>query len=86
VTAAPKVSTCIDCSTTIIGGRLRCPACHDQYAIELTSKSLDDNAETGLVPRSPNHGMGDLIQRIVALEVVGIAVLVLIIAARGCLS
>lgn len=26
-----KVSACVDCATSIIGDRLRCPACHEQY-------------------------------------------------------
>jgi hypothetical protein len=28
---AVKVSACVDCSTTIIGDRLRCPACQQPY-------------------------------------------------------
>jgi hypothetical protein len=30
-----KVSACVDCGTTILGERLRCPAHHDEHAREL---------------------------------------------------
>lgn len=33
MTAATKISFCVDCATPIIGGRLRCPACRDQHAV-----------------------------------------------------
>ena len=32
MTVSPKISSCVDCATTIIGERLRCPACHDRHA------------------------------------------------------
>jgi hypothetical protein len=27
-----KVSSCVDCATSIIGARPRCPSCYDQHA------------------------------------------------------
>jgi hypothetical protein len=43
VISAPKVSSCVDCATPIIGDRLRCPACHDQHADELLSGEVVGN-------------------------------------------
>ena len=42
--STPKVSSCVDCTTSIIGDRLRCPACHDQHAAKL-ARSLTSMAE-----------------------------------------
>lgn len=41
MTAASKISSCVDCATTIIGERLRCPACHDRHAESLLSGDED---------------------------------------------
>jgi len=27
-----EVSACVDCGTSIIGGYLRCPACHERHS------------------------------------------------------
>ena len=42
IVTATKVSTCIDCTTTIIGERLRCPACHARHADVLAATPLKD--------------------------------------------
>lgn len=34
MTTAPKISSCVDCATPIIGIRPRCPACADRYTAE----------------------------------------------------
>lgn len=39
MTAATKVSACVDCGTTIIGERPRCPACHGIHAAHVNRGS-----------------------------------------------
>lgn len=46
-----RVSTCIECATTILGDRLRCPACHDQHATRLLASGDEDVT----LPRPRTH-------------------------------
>ena len=72
MTAATKVSTCLDCATPIIGERLRCAVCHDQHAVNLL-----DNERSSSVGQMLDAAIG------VVLFVV-IIVLCLILAGRAC--
>jgi hypothetical protein len=69
----PKVSTCVDCSTTIIGDILRCGACHQQHVAARYARYADT------LPRL-------LARWFIAIEALIIATLVLIFAVRGCTS
>lgn len=46
-----NVSSCVDCKTPIIGERLRCPACHDLHAAQLSTVSSSVNDEDVTLPR-----------------------------------
>ena len=62
MTEAPKIASCVDCGLTLIGERLRCPACHALHASALTSSprlavgtmvvDVEDEAITAPRPRS----------------------------------
>jgi hypothetical protein len=88
VSVAAKISTCVDCATTIIGECLRCPACHDRHAAELVATVMDDDVTA---PRDRHdEASGDLlpgflVRWVVVLEVVAIVALGLILGARACL-
>ena len=97
MTAATKVSACVDCATTIIGARLRCPACHDlhasRFSVELGDDAGDD-AATVPHPRQRvrvvNRARGELTagyftRRVVAIEVLGIVGLALVLLVKECL-
>lgn len=80
----PKISTCVDCETTIIGDAARCPACQARHVADL-AEDLDQT-----VPR-PRIGTADvassaLARWVVAIEVIGAIVLGLILVIRGCAS
>lgn len=83
MTASSKISTRVDCATTIVGERVRCPACHQRHAA--SSASWGDEDMT--VPR-PRHdtALGFLVRWTVVIELLVIGVLGLIVVARGCSS
>jgi hypothetical protein len=75
-----KVSTCVDCTTTILGEALRCPACHDKHA-----HLIADDAIT--VPRSRVTSRGwphVLLTWLVGMEIVASIIAGIILATRGC--
>lgn len=82
--AATKVSSCVDCSTTIIGERLRCPACHDRHAVSLLSGN-----ENATFPRDRSSRPLSIWHRLFAwffiAQLATIVVLLLVLAGRGCL-
>ncbi len=74
-----QTSTCVDCGTTIIGERLRCPACHDQLAALLAATN---GPEVSARPR-PSFGRSLLAVTVVAEALIMIAC-GLVLAFRGC--
>jgi hypothetical protein len=66
-------NVCVDCSTALIGDIQRCGACHERH---VAARPRSDGAST------PNV----FVRWVVAIELLGIAVLVLIFAVRGCSS
>lgn len=76
-----KVSACVECGTTILGDRLRCPACHDEHARELVEDAI--TAPRARQPSGLSLGQS-LLAWFVLLEVAVSAVLVGVLAARGC--
>ena len=83
MTAASKISSCVDCATTIIGDRLRCPACHDRHADNLLSGD-----EYVALPRKRAATAPSVREALIAwlgtmLILVGVVVL-LVIAKRSC--
>lgn len=83
MTTAVKISSCVDCETPIIGDRLRCPACHDLYAAQVSASEDDVTA--------PRHRGADgdlmptfLMRWIVAAEVIAIVGLALVLMIKGC--
>jgi len=84
VTAATKVSTCVDCATPIIGERLRCPACHDQHAFELIASTDDDVTIPRDRPIKPMSVWQSLLAWFVVEQLFAVVVAVLILMGRGC--
>jgi hypothetical protein len=86
VISAPKVSSCVDCATPIIGDQPRCPACHDQHADDLLAGEVvgDDEATT---PRDRTDLVStwqSLVAWLIAALIVGTTALGLALAGRGC--
>ena len=101
MTAATKISSCVDCGTPIIGDRLRCPACHDFHAARMVASHQDDatdddatdDAVTAPRSRQRVHVVnrrssppGSLVRWVVAVEALGIVVLALVLLVKGCSS
>ena len=87
MTVTSKVSTCVDCATTFIGERLRCPACHDLHAPRVVTAhqgDATDDAVTAPRPRQRVHVANRTRGWIVAVEVLGMATLALILLVKGC--
>lgn len=60
---------CLDCEVPVIGGRARCPACHDRLA----------------ATRRRSNALGRaLIVSLVGVEVLAVVTCVLVLAWRGC--
>lgn len=71
-----RVSACIECATSILGERLRCPRCQDEHAQRISDRSI---VITGLRDR-------DYLQRLLALVVLielALAALMTVYAVRG---
>jgi hypothetical protein len=82
-----KVSICVDCSTTIIGERPRCPACHALHAASLITPLGDDDRTVPRPRTADAETLPRLLARvIVVIEVLVIVVLGMIFVVRGCLS
>lgn len=96
MTAATKISSCVDCGTPIIGDRLRCPACHDFHAARMVASHQDDATDDAVTaPRSrqrvhvvnrSSSPPGSLVRWVVAIEALGIVVLALVLLVKGCSS
>lgn len=81
MTAVVKISSCVDCTTTIIGERLRCPACHDQHTASLLASGEDVT-----LPRDRSRQKASFwMPMFGAVQLVIIVVILVILAAKGCL-
>jgi len=86
------VTSCIDCGTTILGERPRCPRCHDAHARELASDTAawsaegapDDDAVTAPRPRRESVIRILLRWLVVAQGVAAIVLGAMIVLTRGC--
>jgi RNA polymerase subunit RPABC4/transcription elongation factor Spt4 len=83
MTTAPKISSCVDCATTIIGERLRCPACHDRHAASLLSGEEDVTLPRRRTAKSSS------VREVVfawlgAVLIIVIAAALLVLAGRSC--
>ena len=75
--AARKFSSCIDCSTPIIGERLRCSACHDQHS-EIVLKSVLPDQDRPLT-------LGEaLLTWFVAVQFLAIAAILFLLLIKSC--
>ena len=68
-----KVSSCVDCKTTIIGDRARCPACHERHKIEVEIGKVKDRPISRIV-----------ISWLLALQLAAIMVGLVVMALRSC--
>lgn len=79
MSGAVRTSTCVDCSTPLIGERLRCPACHARHASSLAASGVpvdDGKPRVGLFMRA--------VRWFVVLEAIGIVGLGFLLAVKGC--
>lgn len=81
--AAPKVSSCVDCATPIIGERLRCPACHDQHAANLLTGDEDVTLPRDRPRRKPSVWQA-LLAWIVVVQIFAVVVILLILTGKAC--
>lgn len=72
--SATRVTACVDCSTPIIGGRARCPACHSQH-------HLDNQPHEAAMPLTLWQA---LIAWFVAALLLAVIAMALIMAVRSC--
>jgi hypothetical protein len=68
--SATRVTACVDCSTPIIGGRTRCPACYSQHHAGEAAKPLTL--------------WQALIAWFVAVQLLAVIAIALIMAVRSC--
>jgi len=86
MTTSPKTSSCVDCTTTIIGERLRCPACHDRHVASLLSGDEDVTLPRKRSAKSPADRESIFAWLGAALIIVIAAALLvlMVLAERGC--
>lgn len=86
MTIANRVSSCVECSTPIIGDRRLCAACQARHGDDFLAGEVVDDAVTFSRPRSPNplSVWQSLAAWIVIAQLFTIVVIVLILAGRGC--
>lgn len=84
MTAPMKISACVDCGTTIIGERLRCPACHEDHAADLLESS--DAGEVTIARDSVEKLLiwQVLLAWFVLAQFITIGMILLILSGRGC--
>lgn len=73
-----KTSACVDCATTIIGERLRCPVCHADHAAAIADAPLSPSEGT-----RPSFGRG-VVAWVVLLEILAVAACALWLVMKGC--
>jgi hypothetical protein len=71
-----KVSACIDCDTSIIGERLRCPACHDRHASAIVDEVIAQPREASAIRI--------LLGWLVMAEMIAVVIAGIAIVLRGC--
>jgi hypothetical protein len=71
-----KVSTCIDCGTSIIGERLRCPACYDRHATAIVDEVIAQPSEASAIRI--------LLGWLVVAEMIAAVIAGIAIVLRGC--
>lgn len=71
-----KVSACVDCGTSIIGERLRCPACHDRHASAVVDEVIVEPHEASIIRI--------LIGWLVAAEMIAVVIAGFAIVVKGC--
>lgn len=76
-----RTSTCVDCGTTIIGERLRCPACHDRIADTIAAS---DGPE--VLTATPRSFGWILLASAVVIEALFMIGCGIVLAVRGCSS
>ena len=97
MTSVPKVSSCVDCGTTIIGERLRCPACHDAHAscvvaahpseTDVATDDAMDDAVTAPRSRQRVHvaNRSGVSRRLVVVAgILTIVILAIVFSLKGC--
>ena len=83
MTTASKISSCVDCATTIIGDRLRCPACHDRHAEKLLSGDEDVTLPRKRAATAPSVREA-LLAWLGTMLILVVVVALLVIAKRSC--
>lgn len=71
-----KISACVDCTTPIIGDRLRCPACHADHAAVIASLPVSEL-------RRASFGRG-LLAWVVGVEILAVVICGLVLVTKGC--
>jgi len=86
VTSPNRVSSCVNCSTPIIGDRRHCAACHAKYGDEFLAGEIVDDAVTLPRPRSPRPiTVGQsLVAWLVIAQLFAAVVILLALAGKGC--
>ena len=82
MTAVPKVSTCLDCGTPIIGDRVRCPACHDQHAVNLLAGDEDATLPRDRSRRQPS--IWQVLVAWIAVVIFAVVMILWILAEKAC--
>jgi hypothetical protein len=83
VTDVAKISSCVDCETTIIGDRLRCPACNDQHTASLLASGEDVTLPRDRVPRK-SLSWRVVLPLLGAVQLAIVGVILVVSAAKGC--
>lgn len=86
VTAATKISSCVDCGLTLLGERLRCPACHAQHATALATRevSLEEDVTVPRPRVREASAAGLLVRLTLLLELLCVVVFSLALCVKGC--
>jgi hypothetical protein len=86
VTAATKISSCVDCGLTLLGERLRCPACHAEHANALAASAIPAEEDvTGPRPRVREASAAGLLARwALLIELFAVVALALTLCVKGC--
>ena len=85
------VTSCVDCGTTILGERARCPRCHDAHAVELAAAppvdhDVDPGDDATTAPRPRHRSVGQiLLQYLVGAQFIAAILLgAFLVLTRGC--
>lgn len=86
MTAATKISACVDCATPIIGDRLHCAACHVRHPDDLIAGEIVDDVVTipRQLPAKPLSLWQALAAWLVIAQMFAVVALLVFLARRGC--